>query len=660
MTRKLMLFLLFVVLIPFSVSNALPVEITRTTSYPAQYARSDVGLSLRLIGGKGSVLLPGRNINLTFQTERDAYVVIYNIDSEGLVQLLYPADGVITKTRKGKVHFLPEKSKGIKWEVSGKTGIEYIHAVAVTDGDRINSNELKFLEKNGYQLRDEQLRVDMDPFLAFNLLDEDIIRDADTVPISTDYTYFYINREVDYPRYLCDKCHGDGNIEDPYAMECPEIYIEQMIYDEDDLYYPYPALYAVKHVDDADKAEEEDEYYSSTYYADNVTSDWDDEDYYDDSDSKVYLSVYYTNYDYPYRFNYPAYRSWYYTNYDPWYWDFGYSGFSFHWDNYYYHHWPFHSWYASNYYRYNWGCTYGYYNPWYYNSYYYPGGYHHWHHDYHNRDFYRNSRSIYANRSFTKRALNYTSSSVRTTRDRTLRDSRLGDTKLASRDARVAGKVRNDRGTYTRGSSPASGNSLVRRKPQVNSRRTPPSRVIYGGNSRTGTNKTRDINRPTSDKGSRTIDRGKTGTRSTGSSTRSRVWRSKRSTERESTTGRKSGTTERKSRTIDRSRSSERSSSERKTPERSTTRKSSSTRKSPPAEKSPPSRKNSSARKSSSSRKSPSTRSSSSSSSSSVRRSSSSRSTSSSSRSSSSSSRSSSSRSSGSSSRSSSSKGKRR
>ena len=83
MTRKLMLFLLAVILIPFSVSNASPVEITRTVSYPAQYARSDVGLSLRLIGGKGSVLLPGRDINLTFQTERDAYVVIYNIDSEG-------------------------------------------------------------------------------------------------------------------------------------------------------------------------------------------------------------------------------------------------------------------------------------------------------------------------------------------------------------------------------------------------------------------------------------------------------------------------------------------------------------------------------------------------------------------------------------------------
>ncbi len=83
MKPRLLLFLLVVFAIHAGAASAYPVEITTNSSASYSRAPGDVELSLRLIGGKGSVFMPGREINLTFQTSKDAYVIVYGIDSEG-------------------------------------------------------------------------------------------------------------------------------------------------------------------------------------------------------------------------------------------------------------------------------------------------------------------------------------------------------------------------------------------------------------------------------------------------------------------------------------------------------------------------------------------------------------------------------------------------
>jgi len=529
MKRRLLLFLLVVTIISVSGVNASPVEITRSSSTSYASARSDVDLSLRLIGGKGSVFMPGRDINLTFETSRDAYVIVYGIDSEGLVQLLYPMDGVLKKVEGQKVHFLPDRNGGIKWEVSGKTGMEYFHAVAVTGADRIDAEELRFLAQNAGAPADRQYRIDSDPLLAFNTIDEALIGDAREIPIATDFTYFYINRKVDYPRYLCSKCHGEGRISDPYAMECPEIVIEKLVYeDEDDLRYPYPSLFAVRHVDGGD-------YYESSDYADNITGGWDDDDYYDD-DSNIYLSIYYTDYDYPYRFDYPAFRSWYFSNYDPWRWDYDPWGWGFNftwgWDDYYYHRWPYQSWYAHRYNWYNWNCMYGYnyccggwYTPWYHHG-----------HNFNDYDHHRKDRSIYAGRTSTKRSIDYAATSTRSSREKTIAGSRLGTTRTASAAEKKSERVKGSRqavaarrdGTtpVTRVGSALGGseNREVRRK------------VIYGSDSRTrsvNTGQTRSARRgddpaaPSTDSGTRRMYREDGKYSNAEKNSRSRLWKSR-------------------------------------------------------------------------------------------------------------------------------------
>ncbi len=430
MKRSLLIFLFAAVVILPTAASTAPVEINNSPALKSVVA-SDVDVSLRLIGGRGAVLMPGRDINLTFQTSADAYVIIYNIDSEGYVHLLYPADGQPKMISGRKVHFLPEQGAGITWEVGRDTGIEYIHAIAVNDPSRIDRDELYYLAQNSTMPEEKRLRIDMDPFLAFNMIDEELITDAERMTPATDYTYFYINQKVDYPGYLCYKCHSPSKIPDPYAMECPEVDIEFIAVNED-AGYPYPQLYAVVQ---AGSDAPEDEYESYEYYTDNLSLGYDDYDY---DEQKVYLSVYYNSGYYPYSYYWPGYWSWYGGCYSNWYgvsWGIGWGWGS----GCYYHHYPFYSWYPYSYSSYWHGYNNGYWNGYYGNGY-YPG-----------YSYPADSRSLYAGRGFSKRgsldnsttrlktstvagssrdlskrgSLDYNSTRVKTSREATLASSRL-------------------------------------------------------------------------------------------------------------------------------------------------------------------------------------------------------------------------------------------
>ena len=419
MRHSLPTFLLALVILSSWAAPAAPVEINNAPALMPG-AVSDIDVSVRLIGGKGAVLMPGREINLTFQTSADAYVIIYNIDSEGYVHLLYPSDGRPELVRGKRVQFLPEQGMGTTWEVSGETGIEYIHAVAVSDPSRIDRDELYYLAQNSTMPEDRRLRIDMDPFLAFNMIDEELVEDAERAAPATDYTYFYVNRRVDYPGYLCYKCHSPSKIPDPYAMECPEVDIEMIGLSEDES-YPYPQLFAVLQ---AGETAPEDEYDSYEYYTDNLSLGYEDYEY---DESKVYLSVYYTSSWYPYNYYWPGY----WPSYSYWnpgfYWGFSW-GWGWNWGGgYYCHHYPFNSWYG--YHSYPWyGGYYGYgsyaywngYNHGWYDGYWYGGG------GYYDGRYVNNRGSIYARRDFTKRrSLDYASTRVKTSRDATMASSRL-------------------------------------------------------------------------------------------------------------------------------------------------------------------------------------------------------------------------------------------
>jgi hypothetical protein len=405
MRRQSLLFLLAAISLPAALS-AMPVEIN-TAAIAHQTAYTDLEVSLRLVGGTGAVLMPGRSVNLTFQTNADACVIIYNIDVDGNINLLYPADGRPRMIQGRKVQFLPEQGSGIVWEAGGRTGIEYIHAIAVDATTRIDADELAYLARNASLPDGERLKIDMDPFLAFNMIDEELVGEAEQMPPATDYTYFYINRKVDYPGYLCYQCHSPSKIPDPYNMKCTEVVIEK-IEGNEGAAYPYPNLYAIAHMDEW---YEDSETY--TYDAGAIGLDYDDGGY---DDSKVYLSIYYGGGYYPYYYGWSPY--WY--GWPSWGWGVSWGSYwgwnvSWGWGGY-WHHYPYCSWYPYGYYPYYYGWGHwGWDNGCYPHSYCYGRG-----HDY-------PSRSLYAGRSFNKRpaSIDYHATAVKLDRNRAIASSRL-------------------------------------------------------------------------------------------------------------------------------------------------------------------------------------------------------------------------------------------
>jgi hypothetical protein len=81
--------------------------------------------------GDGVVVHPGEAMKVFFKTNRDAYVVVVDIDTRGRASLLFPAnrfdDGFV---RGRRTVALPERGAGYKLQVTGPPGVERILAFA--------------------------------------------------------------------------------------------------------------------------------------------------------------------------------------------------------------------------------------------------------------------------------------------------------------------------------------------------------------------------------------------------------------------------------------------------------------------------------------------------------------------------------------------------
>ncbi len=81
--------------------------------------------------GNGAALRPGEDVTVDFRVTRSAYVVVYDIDTNGRARLLFPTrrgdDGWV---RAGELMRLPERGDGYRLMVTGPAGTERIVALA--------------------------------------------------------------------------------------------------------------------------------------------------------------------------------------------------------------------------------------------------------------------------------------------------------------------------------------------------------------------------------------------------------------------------------------------------------------------------------------------------------------------------------------------------
>jgi hypothetical protein len=212
------------------VPNPNPTDYPDDAAYPAQKivraGRLDVDVWINK--DEGGVYRPGESMRVYFRSTGDGYVLVFNVDTEGYIHLIYPygpedppyVDG-------GRAYRIPSRSDPYDLVADGPPGIEYVVAVAspfpfqnlpwYLSADRADG-ERPDLEDDDDDTESGQIQGD--PYVGIDRIIRRIVPQGREDRVSTNETYFYIGRRVDYPRYVCADCHFHPFYFDPYVDAC--------------------------------------------------------------------------------------------------------------------------------------------------------------------------------------------------------------------------------------------------------------------------------------------------------------------------------------------------------------------------------------------------------------------------------------------------------
>ena len=206
---------------------------------PAAHARA-LSVEVWTDRGDDAVYQPGDAMQVKVRTNDDAYLLVYEIDSNGKVTELYPwrrAGGMVEAHH---TYRLPPEDSNYELAVEQATGEGYIVAIASQAPFRDLPWYLRPAdpqgESNGYvndhdseEGFDQNGDVIGDPMVAMERIRRRVLTEPnDTEAFASSYTTYYVGHEVRYPRYICADCHSaqhwawwDGF--DPYYTTCPVV-----------------------------------------------------------------------------------------------------------------------------------------------------------------------------------------------------------------------------------------------------------------------------------------------------------------------------------------------------------------------------------------------------------------------------------------------------
>lgn len=175
----------------------------------------------------------GDRARVYFKADRDAYVTIVRIDTDGRVRILFPIDPWEDNwARADRTFEVLGRDDDEAFRVDDYPGVGYIFAIASTD--EFNYDEIVRGDHWDYRNISDG-RVRGDPYVAVSDLAERIAREGD---FDYDVSEYYVEKHYDYPRFVCYDCHTYATYRywDPYSSYCSRFRI--VIYN-DWYYYPY-------------------------------------------------------------------------------------------------------------------------------------------------------------------------------------------------------------------------------------------------------------------------------------------------------------------------------------------------------------------------------------------------------------------------------------
>jgi Domain of unknown function (DUF4384) len=205
---------------------------------PRHAAATQLAVDVMLDQGDAAVYQPGQSLGIKAHTSADGFLLVYEIDSQGYVNLLYPIAG-----RSGFVDSrndlqIPPEGSQLDLVAQEPTGEGYVVALVSREPFKDLPWYLRPFDAQaegaGYQgdtPPEEQGvtsdgRIVGDPFVAMERIRRRVLTDPDDQEsFATSYTTFYVHEQVKYPRYLCDDCHRPSQWTwwpdyDPYYATC--------------------------------------------------------------------------------------------------------------------------------------------------------------------------------------------------------------------------------------------------------------------------------------------------------------------------------------------------------------------------------------------------------------------------------------------------------
>ncbi len=185
----------------------------------------------------------GDRARVFYRTERDAFVTVLRVDTDGRIQVLYPRSAYDDNYAYGGTTYAVSRvNRNEAFVVDDDPGVGYLFAVASDEPFDYRA----LLDGENWDVRlASGGRVHGDPMQA---LEEMIVQ---TLPpnftdFDTHLIPYYVERRYDYPRFVCYDCHAymPYSYWDPYAHWCNRYTL--VVWHDPFYYYPsywYPTRY---------------------------------------------------------------------------------------------------------------------------------------------------------------------------------------------------------------------------------------------------------------------------------------------------------------------------------------------------------------------------------------------------------------------------------
>jgi hypothetical protein len=186
--------------------------------------------------GEEPVFTRGESARLYYRASNDAFVAIFQIDTNGAVRLVFPRSPDEMNVVRGGFDYRLLFPRSPFWQVDDDPGVGYFFLVA--SPEPLDFSDLGYSHfDRGWDLSRVGREVYGDPFVAMDDFVATLIPGWQEVPYALDFATYNVGGRHEYPRFLCYDCHGFRAYTswNPYAYDCTSFRV--LIYD-DPYYHP--------------------------------------------------------------------------------------------------------------------------------------------------------------------------------------------------------------------------------------------------------------------------------------------------------------------------------------------------------------------------------------------------------------------------------------